>query len=246
MKTLRITGMTCDHCAQSAEQALNMLPGVNASVSYNDGLARIETAGTPAVQTWLEAVASRGYSAALVDDGDGDSLRVAIIGTGSGASAAALKAAGEGARVTMIEAGIIGGTCVNVGCVPSKIMIRSAHIAHLMRDNPFSGIASVEPELDRSTLVALTTIGLGFLIRDAFLIPIFAALLGFTLWLLYKSSQIHGGRMPFWMAVTGSLVAIGGLYISPWVMSGGMLLFPAGSVLDFINGRRNGLSGQTK
>jgi mercuric reductase len=161
IQTLRITGMTCDHCAQSAEQALNTLPGVKASVSFGDGLARIETAGTPAVHTWLEAVASRGYSAALVDDGDpvaidgeGHCLRVAILGTGSGASAAALKAASEGAQVTMIEAGIIGGTCVNVGCVPSKIMIRTAHIAHLMRDNPFAGIASVEPGLDRSALVA--------------------------------------------------------------------------------------------
>ena len=95
-------------------------------------------------------------------------------------------------------------------------------------------------------LAALTTLGLGFLIRDAFLIPVFAALLGFTLWLLYKSSQTHGSRMPFWMAVTGSLVAIGGLYISPWVMSGGMLLFLAGSILDFINGRLNGLSDQKK
>ena len=95
-------------------------------------------------------------------------------------------------------------------------------------------------------LAALTTLGLGFLIRDAFLIPIFAALLGFTLWLLYRSCQTHGSLTPFWMAVMGSLAAIGGLYISPWAMSGGMLLFLAGSILDFINGRRNGLSGQTE
>jgi len=95
-------------------------------------------------------------------------------------------------------------------------------------------------------LAALTTLGLGFLIRDVFLIPIFAALLAFNLWLLYKSTQAHGSRTPFWMAVAGSLVAIGGLYISPWVMSGGMLLFLAGSILDFINGRRNGFSCQTK
>ncbi|WP_349306182.1 FAD-dependent oxidoreductase [Pseudomonas sp. PCH44] len=49
------------------------------------------------------------------------------------AMAAALKAVEQGATVTLIERGTIGGTCVNIGCVPSKIMIRAAHIAHLRR-----------------------------------------------------------------------------------------------------------------
>jgi mercuric reductase len=53
--------------------------------------------------------------------------------------AAALKAVEQGAQVTLIERGTIGGTCVNVGCVPSKIMIRAAHIAHLRRESPFDG-----------------------------------------------------------------------------------------------------------
>jgi mercuric reductase len=53
--------------------------------------------------------------------------------------AAALKAVEQGAHVTLIERGTIGGTCVNVGCVPSKIMIRAAHIAHLRRESPFDG-----------------------------------------------------------------------------------------------------------
>ena len=43
----------------------------------------------------------------------------------------------RGARVTLIERGTIGGTCVNVGCVPSKIMIRAAHVAHLRRESLF-------------------------------------------------------------------------------------------------------------
>jgi hypothetical protein len=42
---------------------------------------------------------------------------------------------GRGAEVTVIERGVIGGTCVNVGCVPSKILIRATHIAHLRRQN---------------------------------------------------------------------------------------------------------------
>jgi hypothetical protein len=62
--------------------------------------------------------------------------------------AAALKAVEQGAQVTLIERGTIGGTCVNVGCVPSKIMIRAAHIAHLRRESPFDGgIAPTVPRL---------------------------------------------------------------------------------------------------
>ena len=69
--------------------------------------------------------------------------------------AAALKAAELGATVTLIERGIIGGTCVNVGCVPSKILIRAAHIAHLRRESPFdAGLSAVPPIVDRSRLLA--------------------------------------------------------------------------------------------
>ena len=81
-------------------------------------------------------------------------LHIAIIGTGSGAFAAAIKAVENGARVTIIEgAGVIGGTCVNVGCVPSKIMIRAAHIAHLQAHHNFKGLARCKPQIDRAALL---------------------------------------------------------------------------------------------
>jgi len=80
---------------------------------------------------------------------------VVIIGTGSGAFAAATKATEGGARVTLIErANVIGGTCVNVGCVPSKIMIRSAQLAQQQRQNPFEGLKNSEPVIDRKSLLA--------------------------------------------------------------------------------------------
>ena len=57
--------------------------------------------------------------------------------------------------MTLIERGTIGGTCVNVGCVPSKIMIRAAHVAHMRRASPFDeGIAAVEPSIHRPRLLA--------------------------------------------------------------------------------------------
>ena len=79
---------------------------------------------------------------------------IAIIGSGSGAFAAAIKAAEEGAQVTMIESNnIIGGTCVNTGCVPSKIFIRGAHIAHLQGHHDFRGLPPNTPNIDRKAMV---------------------------------------------------------------------------------------------
>ncbi len=48
-----------------------------------------------------------------------------ILGAGSAAFAAAIKASELGARVTMTENRLIGGTCVNVGCIPSKNLIQA-------------------------------------------------------------------------------------------------------------------------
>jgi mercuric reductase len=83
------------------------------------------------------------------------SLKVSIIGSGAAAFAAAIRLRDAGAQVTMIERGAIGGTCVNIGCVPSKIMIRAAHVAHLRRSSPFdAGISAVRPNVDRKMLLA--------------------------------------------------------------------------------------------
>jgi mercuric reductase len=82
-------------------------------------------------------------------------LHVAVIGSGGAAMAAALKAVELGARVTLIESGTLGGTCVNTGCVPSKIFIRAAQVAHLRRGSPFdSGITATAPVIDRVALLA--------------------------------------------------------------------------------------------
>ncbi len=83
-----------------------------------------------------------------------EKLHVVIVGTGSGAFAAAIKAVEEGAQVTIIEGGdVIGGTCVNIGCVPSKIMIRGAHIAHLQEHHSFQGLPLNKPTIDRRAMV---------------------------------------------------------------------------------------------
>ena len=55
---------------------------------------------------------------------------VAVIGAGSAGFSAAITAADQGAQVALIGYGTIGGTCVNVGCVPSKALIRAAEALH--------------------------------------------------------------------------------------------------------------------
>ncbi len=83
------------------------------------------------------------------------SLHIAIIGSGGAAMAAALEATENGARVTLIERDTVGGTCVNIGCVPSKILIRAAHVAHLRSVSPFDvGITAAAPVIDRPGLLA--------------------------------------------------------------------------------------------
>ena len=57
-----------------------------------------------------------------------------VIGGGSGGIAMANRAASYGAKVALIEAGKLGGTCVNVGCVPKKIMWNAASIAHVVHE----------------------------------------------------------------------------------------------------------------
>ena len=62
--------------------------------------------------------------------GTGGKYDLAVIGAGSAGFSAAITAADEGAQVALIGHGTIGGTCVNVGCVPSKALSRAAEAVH--------------------------------------------------------------------------------------------------------------------
>ncbi|HDZ7373041.1 TPA: mercury(II) reductase [Escherichia coli] len=179
MTTLKITGMTCDSCAAHVKEALEKVPGVqSALVSYPKGTAQLAIEAGTSSDALTTAVAGLGYEATLADapptdnraglldkmrdllgrndkTGSSGALHIAVIGSGGAAMAAALKAVEQGARVTLIERGTIGGTCVNVGCVPSKIMIRAAHIAHLRRESPFDGgMPPTPPTILRERLLA--------------------------------------------------------------------------------------------
>lgn len=162
--------MTCQACADHVREALCSVDGVSsASVDYPAAIAEVVADATLSVAA-LNAALPPPYRvrtlapSPAVDRaegrdglvaGEGGRLHVVVIGTGGAAMAAALGAAERGAQVTVIERGTVGGTCVNTGCVPSKIMIRAAHVAHTRRHSPFDGgIDACAPVIRRGALLA--------------------------------------------------------------------------------------------
>ncbi|HYS43833.1 MAG TPA: mercury(II) reductase [Geobacteraceae bacterium] len=79
---------------------------------------------------------------------------VVIVGSGSTAFAAALRAQTLGAKVLMIEKSALGGTCVNWGCIPSKTLIHSALFCQEARLGARIGLGLTESEIDFSALMA--------------------------------------------------------------------------------------------
>ncbi len=77
-----------------------------------------------------------------------------VIGTGGGGTAAAIRAAELGFRVAIVEAGTIGGTCVNIGCIPSKALIRAAKAYHTAGHHPFAGLHTRAEGVDWPKLIA--------------------------------------------------------------------------------------------
>jgi glutathione reductase (NADPH) len=76
------------------------------------------------------------------------------IGGGSGGVATANRAASHGARAALVESGRLGGTCVNVGCVPKKIMWTAAQMAESLRDAAGYGFSVPPHGFDWAKLVA--------------------------------------------------------------------------------------------
>lgn len=79
---------------------------------------------------------------------------IIIIGSGPGGYRTAAYAASKGKTVTIFESGPLGGTCLNVGCIPTKTFARTAEAAGEMRNAAALGLKAVEPEFELSDIVA--------------------------------------------------------------------------------------------
>lgn len=84
-----------------------------------------------------------------------ENIHLTIVGGGSAAFSAAIKANELGAQVTIINDGLpIGGTCVNVGCVPSKTLIRAAEAHHRALNHHFNGVSSKSTITDFKAVIS--------------------------------------------------------------------------------------------
>ncbi|MFQ5629632.1 MAG: mercury(II) reductase [bacterium] len=154
--------MTCGGCATHVEDALRKVKGVlEARVpAWQEKKAVVTMGEEVAPEKLTKAIEKAGYSATVIGtdrteqpatangrEGNLD-YDLVVIGTGGGGVAAAIRAAENGARVAIIEAGTIGGTCVNIGCVPSKTLIRAAEAFHIAGHHPFAGVNSKAESID--------------------------------------------------------------------------------------------------
>src|ERR1041385_2172953 len=77
-----------------------------------------------------------------------------VIGAGPGGYEAAAHAAGMGKKVALIEKERVGGTCLNVGCIPAKTFLRSSKLFHECRQAASYGVRVGSLEFDMPTVVA--------------------------------------------------------------------------------------------
>jgi len=79
-------------------------------------------------------------------------MRIAVLGGGPGGYSAAFEAARLGADVTLVERERLGGTCLNWGCIPTKTILRSAHICHDTRHAADYGLIATPATVDVAAL----------------------------------------------------------------------------------------------
>lgn len=71
-----------------------------------------------------------------------------VVGAGPGGYVAAIRAAQLGQKVTIVDKGALGGTCLNVGCIPSKALIQAGHLTEAARGNDEIGITTENVQVD--------------------------------------------------------------------------------------------------
>lgn len=158
---LQITGMTCEACARHVQAALEGAGADGVSVDWKLGRASVEPGGvSPSdLARSLDATKYRVQRVLAPDDGQpADPAEyeydLAIVGSGGGAFAAAIAARRRDLRVVMVERGVVGGTCVNVGCIPSKALLAAAEARHRAQSGRFAGIHTDAGPVDMAALSA--------------------------------------------------------------------------------------------
>ncbi len=159
---LSVEGMTCDHCETTVARALRRAGLGELEVDWRRGSAVGMASTAFSARRAADELEAVGYRLAEADqpeeeapvEPEGDDYDLLIIGSGSAAFAAAIKASELGAQVAMVERGTVGGTCVNIGCVPSKAQLRAAEHYHRAGHSPFAGVPTSVGAVDLPALGA--------------------------------------------------------------------------------------------
>lgn len=182
--TVPVEGMTCSQCEITVTRAILKAGGRSAQADFKLGQATFElpvvngninaTVSVMGVQAnILNSIKAAGYwpgqiaSKVLTQEAvrnqnlNEDSIEQAgaaydlvIIGSGGAAFAAAITATELGKRVLMIERGVVGGTCVNIGCIPSKTLLRAGETYYNASHQPFGGLQTQAVSANLAQLVA--------------------------------------------------------------------------------------------
>lgn len=82
---------------------------------------------------------------------------IVVFGGGKAGKTLAMDQAGAGRRVAVVEAGMIGGSCINIACIPTKALVRSAQLVELSRHTATLALVRSGPvALDMSRVAART------------------------------------------------------------------------------------------
>ncbi len=161
---LPVAGMTCPHCETTVRGALAAAGARDVHADFRHGEATFRLGEDVDPVALQAAVRDAGYRPGQVElpapppiaprRPDGAAYDLAIVGSGSAAFAAAIAAREQDARVVMVERGAVGGTCVNIGCVPSKTLLRGAEVYHVAGHHPFRGVETRADGVDFGQTVA--------------------------------------------------------------------------------------------
>jgi mercuric reductase len=158
---MKVEGMTCDHCEQTVEQLLARAGATDPKADWRRGEATFAFEGD---RTSIDESFSTSHyrpgeietletpQPAVSPQPDAEFDLVAI-GAGSAAFAAAIRATNLGAKVAIVERNTVGGTCVNVGCIPSKNLLAASETHHHAGHHPFAGISTAQEDLDVEVLI---------------------------------------------------------------------------------------------
>ena len=97
---------------------------------------------------------------------DLEQYELLILGGGKAGKTLAMDMGQAGRRVALIERGLIGGSCINIACIPAKTLIRSAQVARLVRDRASFGMAAGSTKVDMSVVAARTAFVVASMVAD--------------------------------------------------------------------------------